>query len=118
MALAVVIPGMVAKRCARKRGVDLYWQSGVVRNETSVLGLALGTLIIMAISGLITFDAIYSHPLLTWSWHVDFSSADGSAISISVGAFIGGTIGWILRRRRYRAPLQATAEQSTNAESG
>lgn len=118
VALAVVIPGMVAKRYARKRGVDLYWQSGVARNETSVLGLALGTLVIMAVSGLIAFDAIYGHPLLAWSWHVDFSNSDGSAISIFVGAFIGGTIGWILRRRRYRAKLQATAEQSTNAGSG
>ncbi|MCI4010585.1 hypothetical protein [Brevibacterium sp. ZH18] len=117
MALVVVLPGAVARRYARKRGVDLYWQSDVARKETSVLGLVLDVLIIVAISGLIAFDATFGHPLLMWSWHVDFSNSDGTAVSIFVGALIGGTIGWVLRRRRYRAKLEATAEQSADAVS-
>ncbi|MDN5806889.1 MAG: hypothetical protein L0I80_02000 [Brevibacterium sp.] len=117
LGLVVAIPDMVAKLYARKRGVDLYWQSGIARKETSVLGLVLSTLVIIAVVGLIAFNAFYGHPLLTWSWHIDFANSEGTAISIFVGAFIGGTTGWILRRRRYRAKLQAKAEQSTNVES-
>lgn len=117
VALVVLLPGAVARRYARKRGVDLYWQSGIVRNETSVKGLVLDILIIVAVSSLIAFDATYGHPLLTWSWHVDLSNSDGTAVSIFVGALIGGTIGWVLRRRRYRAKLEATAAQSADAVS-
>lgn len=112
LGLVVAIPDMVAKLYARKRGVDLYWQSGIARKETSVLGLVLSTLVIMAVAGLIAFNELYGHPLLTWSWHIDFSNSEGIAISIFVGAFIGGTIGWIFRRRRYRAKLKALPQPS------
>ncbi|MDN5711169.1 MAG: hypothetical protein L0G83_02385 [Brevibacterium aurantiacum] len=116
LALAVLIPDLIARRYARKRGVDLYWQSGAARNETSVRGLILSTLLIMGVGGLLTFNATYGHPLLTWSWHVNFPASAGTAVTMFVGALCGGTIGWFLRRRRYRAKLEASAERAADTE--
>lgn len=114
LAVAVLVPSAVAKRYARRRGVDLYWQSGMARNETSMKGLFLSVLIVVAVYGLIAFDSVQGHPALPWSWHIDFSSSNGLTVSLLIGVLVGTTIGWLLRRRKYRSRLEAASQPSTS----
>ena len=114
LALAVLVPGVVAKHYARKRGVDLYWQSGMARNETSLKGLGLGSLIVIAVYGLIAFNSAHGHPLLPWSWRMEHSSSAGFTASLLIGALAGTAVGWLLRRRKYRSKLETASQPSTN----
>lgn len=93
LALAVLVPGFAAKHYARKRGVDLYWQSGMARNETSVKGLVLGILIVITVYGLIAFDTAQGRPVLPWSWYIGHSSSAGFTVSLLIGALVGAAAG-------------------------
>lgn len=102
VAVAVQMPRVIASGYARRRGVDLFWQSGQARNETSARSLLIGLVTMMIIAGLIAFNAHTGHPLLTWTWRVEFTDFDAVIFSPIVGAAIGIAIGWVFRRRKYR----------------
>lgn len=102
------IPRFIAKSYARRRGVDLYSQSGLARNAARPRDLIASLLYIAVVTGLIAFNAEFGRPLIPWSWRFEFDSFDVYLIIPIAGAAIGAFIGW----RRHRRQYQQSVEQS------
>lgn len=104
--VAADLPRLMATRYARRRGVDLHWQSGLARNAARPSALVAALAYVAVAGGIIAFDGAVGHPLIPWSWSFEFQSFDVFLIIPFIGCAIGAFIGWRVRRRRYLASLE------------
>jgi hypothetical protein len=104
--VGVAVPGIAANRYARRRGVDLFWQSGLARNELSARGLISEFLMFALLVGLIALPAALGHPLIPSGWATFFPEFDDTLIWIYGGAVVGGFCGWYFRRRKLKRKLR------------
>lgn len=105
----MALPGIVANRYARRRGVDLFWQSGLARNELSVAGLFGDIVMFALLVGLIALPAALGHPLIPSGWATFIPTFDDTLIWIYGGAIVGICCGWIGRRRKLKKKLREQA---------
>lgn len=111
--IGLSIPGILANRYARRRGVDLFWQSGIARNELSMIGLFGDLAMFTLIVGLIAVHAVLGHPLIPWGWAAPFPGFDETLIWILGGLLVGSCCGWYFRRRRLKAKLSYSTMSGT-----
>ncbi|MGC2940835.1 MULTISPECIES: hypothetical protein [unclassified Brevibacterium] len=104
--LAMTIPGIVANHYARRRGVDLFWQSGLARNELSVAGLFGEIIMFTLLVGLIALPAALGHPLIPSGWATVFPKFDETLIWVFGGLIVGSCFSWICRRRKLKRKLR------------
>lgn len=104
--LGMALPGIVANRYARRRGVDLYWQSGLARNELSVAGLFGEIVMFVLLVGLIALPAALGHPLIPSGWATFIPKFDDTLIWIFGGVIVGSCCSWIGRRRKLKKKLR------------
>ncbi|GAA1643315.1 MULTISPECIES: hypothetical protein [Brevibacterium] len=100
------LPFWVARFHARRRGVNLYRQSGLARREWTTRSTLMMLGVFAVMLGLIAFQSTVGHPLLPWSWSVGAPTELESSAPPIVGAAVGLIIGWSLRRKRSRAALK------------
>lgn len=104
--VGLAVPGIVANRYARRRGVDLFWQSGLARKELSVMGLLGEFLIFALLVGLIALPSALGHPLIPPGWATSFPKFDDTLIWIYGGVIVGGSCDWYFRRRKLKRKLR------------
>lgn len=105
----MTLPGIVANRYARRRGVDLFWQSGLARNELSLMGLFGEIVMFVLLVGLIALPAALGHPLIPSGWATFFPKFDDTLIWIFGGLIVGTCCSWIGRRRKLKKKLREQA---------
>lgn len=111
--IALSIPGIVASRYSRRHGADLFWQSGIARNDLSMKGLASELLIFTLIVGLIAVHAALGHPLISWGWATPIPRFDETLIWILGGVLVGAVTGWYFRRRKLKSKLSYSTMSGT-----